>query len=294
MRPTGTSDATPFDNGGFEMSPLAFFCAEPEAPRALATEQIASFNERGFLSPLDALSATEANESRRYFDGLLDDLRARDDGRNPYSIMGYQTRCRGIWDLAHHPRVLDYVEDLIGPDFVCWSTHFFCKLPGDMRPVPFHQDAGYWPIRPTKTVTAWLAIDDVGLDNAPVRFLAGSHRRGKLPWNRAKDPSILHQEIPDPDRYGEACDNVMRAGQISIHSGTVVHGSEGNSSGRRRCGLALRYVPSECTVVVDDAKHLLLDAAPGRGDTGVWKRNERPPADDLTMIHGFYRDGAVQ
>ncbi|MDG2305281.1 MAG: phytanoyl-CoA dioxygenase family protein [Candidatus Binatia bacterium] len=248
------------------------------------------FNEQGFLSPLEVLNPSEADQARSYFDGLFEELRRRDDGRNSYAILGYQARCRGIWELARHPRILDRIEALLGPDFVCWSTHFFCKLPEDSRPVPWHQDASYWPIRPTKTVTAWLAIDDVDAENAPMRFLAGSHRQGRLPWRRAGETAILHQEIPQAHRLGVPVDNVLRAGQISIHSGTIVHGSEVNRSRRRRCGLALRYVPSSCDVLIDDARHLLESAVPGRGDTGRWRRNQPPSGDDLSMVHHFYCD----
>ena len=268
---------------------ISFTESDPANARTLTSAQITNFNRDGFLAPLPALSDEETLESRRYFDQLLSTMKSMDDGRNAYAIMGYQNRCKGIWDLAMHPRILDYVEDLLGPDFVCWTTHYFCKIPGDERRVPWHQDATYWPVRPTDTVTAWLAIDDVTADMGPMRFIPGSHRLGKVDWHHAEGDVALQQEIPDAERFGEPVDDVLRAGEISLHTSTLVHGSEPNTSDRRRCGLTLRYIPSSATVK-KGAEGTLAGAIPCRGDPGHWKRNSRPLDDDLTPIHSAYRD----
>ena len=46
--------------------------------------------------------------------------------------------------MASNPAILSRVADILGPDFVMWGSHMFCKMPNDgraMRPVPLHQDA---------------------------------------------------------------------------------------------------------------------------------------------------------
>ena len=268
---------------------IGFTESDATNARTLSAAQINDFNRDGFLTPLPALDANEAFASRRYFTDLLESMRNMNDGRNAYAIMGYHNRCQGIWDLAMHPRILDYVEDLLGPDFVCWTTHYFCKLPGDERRVPWHQDATYWPVRPTDTVTVWLAIDDVSEDMGPMRFIPGSHRLGKVDWQPAKGAVALQQEIPDAERMGEPVDNLLRAGEISLHTSTLVHGSEPNMTDRRRCGLTLRYIPSSATVKAG-AERVLNDAIPCQGHSGDWKRNSRPVGDDLRRIHDAYRD----
>lgn len=270
-------------------SDIRFYPSCPTGARALTEDQISYFNEKGYISPLEALTKDEADVSREYFDGLVELMASFNDGRNAYAIMGYHNKCRGIWDLAQHPKILDYVEDLLGPDFVCWSSHYFCKVPHDSKHVPWHQDATYWPVRPTKTVTAWLAIDDVDVENAPMRFMPGSHLNGKIDWEPATGDAALTQEIPNPERFGEPFNNVMRAGQISLHTSTLVHGSESNQSPRRRCGLTFRYLPSDCGVV-KGAERLLRDAIVCRGDANHWVRTERPPSEDLTPIHRVYMD----
>jgi ectoine hydroxylase-related dioxygenase (phytanoyl-CoA dioxygenase family) len=135
------------------------------------------------------------------------------------------------------------VRDLLGEDVVGWGAHFFCKMPGDGKAVAWHQDASYSPLSPSRAVTVWLAIDDACVDNACMRFLAGSHHHGHLTY-RASDPAehnVLNQTIDNAEQYGAAVDVELKAGEVSIHSDLLLHGSEANRSSRRRCGLTLRY-----------------------------------------------------
>jgi hypothetical protein len=68
-----------------------------------------------------------------------------------------------MWDLCNHPAVLDIVEDLLGPNIVCFRVHYFAKGASDVdeKTVTWHQDAYYWPLTPSKCVTVWVAIDDI-------------------------------------------------------------------------------------------------------------------------------------
>jgi len=55
---------------------------------------------------------------------------------------------------------------------------------------------------------------------------------------------VLNQVV-NVEKLGAPFDNQLAAGQISIHSDLLVHGSEANTSTRRRCGLTLRYCPAD-------------------------------------------------
>ncbi len=157
-----------------------------------------------------------------------------DDPRNAYSINTYHMVCRGLYDLVVEPRILDLVEHILGPDFVCWGSHAFCKLPGDRKAIPMHQDAIYWPWRPAHSVTVWLAIDDVDEENAAMQFVRGSHLHGPLPHEeRPLDGSrVLQHAAVDPDRYGTRVSNTLAAGEVSLHSDLLLHGSPPNASRR--------------------------------------------------------------
>src|SRR5207253_2415890 len=55
----------------------------------------------------------------------------------------------------------------------------------------------------------------------------------------------INQEVPvTQEEEQRAIDLELRAGEISIHDGALIHGSLPNRSQRRRCGLTLRYVPT--------------------------------------------------
>lgn len=185
--------------------------------------------------------------------------------------------CGGIWDVAVEPRILDLVEDLIGPDLVCTMTHYFAKMPGDDKRVSWHQDASYWPLTPSKVVTVWLAIDDVDDDNRPMMFIPGSHRHGQIPFDRstAEENNVLNQSVHDPEHWGDSPVAVrLRAGQVSLHTHLLLHGSEPNRSQRRRCGLTLRYHPPDvCRRETDHAAGIICR---GHDPSGYWQHIERP------------------
>jgi len=256
---------------------LLFYPVRNDSPCRLTLQQIEQFNERGYLKEIDIFDAAGAKANQLYFNDLLAKVFAADDGRDSYSINGYQTKCRGIYDLAVHPLILDYVEDLLGPDTICWGTHYFCKLPGEVKEVSWHQDAAYWPLTPSKTVTAWLAIDDADCQNGCMKVIPGSHRQGKVPLcdSIPDNQNVLTQEVIDAEQYGQVEYIDLKAGQISLHSDLLIHGSDPNLSDRRRCGVTLRYVPPEVRGSWNTGSIICRGSDP----SGHWANIRRPDAD---------------
>ncbi len=246
------------------------------SPKKLTVGQIDTFNRDGYIEPLPLFDAAEAQQHRAYLDGLL--LQFDRAGRDAYEINEYHHVCQGIFEIVTNPTLLDYVEDLIGPDIVCWGSHYFCKMPHDEREVPFHQDAPYWPFRPTKAVTAWIAIDDVDAEAGPMCFLPGSHRQGRLEWQRRTENVVLELEVTDRDRLNAPHPLMLKAGELSLHTDLLVHGSAANTSDHRRCGLTIRYVPPTIWVKSDDHLGWTRSAILCRGHdpTGRWPNNPAP------------------
>lgn len=259
---------------------LRFFPLGVAQPRTLSTAQIAHYNQRGFVAPIDIFDADEIGEIRAYFDWLLP--RALAAGWNSYEITNWHKHCRGVWDIVTEPRILDYVEDLLGPTIIARHSHFFAKLPGDGKRVSWHQDASYWPLSPSKVVTAWLAIDDVDEENAAMQVIPGSHLHAQLPFRSSDETeqNVLDQTVDSPERYGEPPVTLaLRAGQISLHSDWILHGSEVNRSKRRRCGLALRYLSSDVRAFNGWNQHSVVC----RGDdpSGHWANHPRPATEHV-------------
>ena len=152
-----------------------------------------------------------------------------------------------VYDLLLHPLITAPICDLLGPDVIGWGSHYFCKMPGDGKTVSWHQDASYWPMTPSKTATAWLAIDDADVGNACMRFVAGSHRHGHLPYRESdeEEHNVLDQTVEDVGRLGVPVDVELKAGEMSIHSDLLLHSSKANLSSRRRCGITLRYCAAD-------------------------------------------------
>ncbi|WP_153558520.1 phytanoyl-CoA dioxygenase family protein [Roseimaritima sediminicola] len=256
---------------------IRFFPSATTAPQRLSPADITDWNETGYLAPLEAYDAATADEVRAYFDGLLQQTLGA--GRDSYSISSAHLKHRRVWDLMQHPAIVTPVADLLGPNVVGWGAHFFCKLPGDGKRVDWHQDCSYWPLTPTKTVTVWLAIDDADSENGCMEVVTGSHTSGLIEFAESDKQSdnVLNQSVADPEKYGRIQATPLKAGQFSIHSDLLLHGSAANRSQRRRCGLTLRYCPADVTAHLGWNQKGVVVA--GQADPERWP-GAKPPQTD--------------
>jgi hypothetical protein len=253
---------------------LHFYDVENDSPKVLTTDQIARYNRDGYVAPLRIFSDAEILSIRSYFDDLL--KRVMQAGGDSYSISSAHLKYGPVYDILTEPRIIDVVADLLGENVIAWGSHFFCKMPHDGKAVAWHQDASYWPLSPSKAVTVWLAIDDADVENACVQFVAGSQRSGHLTY-RPSDPAehnVLNQSIDNPEQYGEIVFDVLKAGEVSLHSDLLLHGSAANDSDRRRCGLTLRYCSAEVHADLGwNEKGVIVR---GVDASGHWFNNARP------------------
>lgn len=266
---------------------LSFKPTVEVSARWLTPAQIGHYNTEGFIQPFDIYNPTEIDRVRNYVDGLMSDM-----GENgAYGINCYQSRLSGLWDIATNSRILDYVQDIIGPNIICWASAILSKKPQDPRQVPWHQDASFWSLSPARTVTVWLAIDDADESNAAMRFLPRSHTRGKIDETAMGAESVFHKGIAVTDDMGAPFTNSLRAGQMSMHADMLVHGSLANTSDRRRCGLTLRYCPPESRIVdAEWARGVEAIICRGQDPDGHWKHHPRPDNNDInktTSPHVF-------
>lgn len=258
---------------------LSFKPVDPTRAKKLTGDQVRQFNEQGFYFPIRLFDESEIAEIRGYIDHLFELLHERGE-RDSYALLGYHTRCAGLYDLVTDSRILDYVQDIVGPDFVCWTSHAFCKMPYDPKPVPFHQDASYWPLTPARSVTVWLAIDDADRENSCMQLVPKTHNMGHLKYSRIKEDIVFDREIDNVTSYGEPVDVVLKAGSCSLHADMTAHGSEPNRSGRRRCGFAIRYSPASVKPLRDSWSWNAI-LCRGSDTTHHWTHNPRPKGDDV-------------
>ncbi len=214
-------------------------------PKVLTREQIAAFNRDGYILPLRIFTESEIAGLRTYFDNLL--ARYMSEGKDSYSISSAHLRHGRVWDVLTNPRIVSIVSDLLGESVVAWGSHFFCKMPKDGKTVSWHQDASYWPLTPSKAVTVWLAIDDADRGNACMKYIPGTQGLGHLTYNLSEtdESNILNQTVPEVEKYGAPVYVELKAGEASLHSDLLLHGSDANTSNRRRCGLTLRFTTGD-------------------------------------------------
>ena len=104
-------------------------------PKMLSKDQVTAYRERGYHFPIEALSASEVAGFRR----KLEDYEAGSGG--PIKAeMRHRSHVLFTWidQMVRHPRILDAMEDLLGPDILCWNTSFFIKEAHDPGFVSWH------------------------------------------------------------------------------------------------------------------------------------------------------------
>jgi ectoine hydroxylase-related dioxygenase (phytanoyl-CoA dioxygenase family) len=246
----------------------------------VASPMAAAYSENGFFFPYDVTSAAEAAE-------LLADLEAAEarfaDDRARLSLLrSYPSQLLPSFaNLVRHPRLLDGVSQIIGPDILVWSCGFFIKEPGSKSYVSWHQDLNYWGLDGDDEVTAWYALTPATVDNGCMRFVAGSHRQSNVPHvdSFAKDNLLTRgQEIAVDVDEASSVDVLLDAGQASFHHGHIFHASGPNTTNARRLGVAIRYIAPSMKQSSGDK--LLVSHVSGKDEYGHFEVMP-PPAGRL-------------
>jgi ectoine hydroxylase-related dioxygenase (phytanoyl-CoA dioxygenase family) len=212
--------------------------------KQLGAEALGQYSHDGYYFPVPVLGTEEAADYRRRLE--------RHEATTGKPLQGnwrHKTHLLFTWadELAHLPKILDAVEDVIGPDILCWTTNFFIKEANSPGFVSWHQDSTYWGLDSDDVITAWVAFTDATAENGYMQFIPGSHKIEQLPHVDTfhKDNLLSRgQEIAVDVDESRAIGIPLRAGEMSLHHIKLVHGSEPNRSHDRRIGLAIRYIPT--------------------------------------------------
>lgn len=207
----------------------------------LSEDQKTFYKENGYLIGLPPIY--DSDQVKGLNTGYRQLLKLLRSGEDDKEIREWHESSRFLFDICTHPQMLDYVEDLLGPNFFLWASNFFSKSPHNPSKVGWHQDAYYWPLSPLNSVTAWLAFTDSDEGNGAMRVIPRSHLGGLIKHKRAsKDESVLTLVLERGTfREDEAVPLVLKAGQISFHDDRMIHGSPPNASDRWRIGFTIRY-----------------------------------------------------
>ena len=216
---------------------------------SLTPERVAFYREHGYLSPIRVLPEDRATALRarlEVFEASRPEQRA---------LLRNKAHLVFTWldALIRESTILDAVEDLIGPDILCWSSGFFIKDAHDPSYVSWHQDRTYWGLEPPEIVTAWVALSESTEANGAMRVVPGTHQLDQVAHRDtfAADNLLSRgQEIAVEVDPAQAVPLPLRPGEMSLHHVRLIHGSEPNPSAARRIGFAIRYLPTHVRQVV--------------------------------------------
>ena len=213
-------------------------------PKCLTEDAITQYRSTGFFCPVPLLSETEVA-------GLRSKLETFENEQGHPLEGGQRSQAHLLFpwldDLIRHPRILDTVEDLIGPDLLCWGTIFWIKEAHSPSFVSWHQDITYWGLTGGDVVNVWIALSPANEQSGCMSVLPGSHLKPPLPHDdRYHQDNMLTrgQEIAvevDPSKTARMA---LDPGEMSLHDVRLAHGSGPNNSADRRIGFSIQYMPT--------------------------------------------------
>jgi non-heme Fe2+,alpha-ketoglutarate-dependent halogenase len=209
----------------------------------LNAEAVNQFEQSGYLSAIPVISETQAKASRAKLEAYELELGHPVQGplrTKPHLLFQW------VDELMRNDRILDCIEDLIGPDILCWNSWFWIKEANTSSYVSWHQDSQYWGLDTTNLVTAWLALSPASESSGCMKVMPGSHRVEAMTHiDLFHDDNLLTrgQEIVDIDD-SLAVSMPLRPGEMSFHNIGSAHASGPNTTADRRIGLSLHYMPT--------------------------------------------------
>ena len=253
-------------------------------PKVLTEQQIKFYHEKGYLAPFEGIDAHAAAAMREDLDAF-----ERDEGIQASEIIVKGHLCfRRSYEFSRHPKILDVVEDLIGPDIYVLSSRFWMKPGKDGTFVSWHQDSAYFGLEPNELVTVWLALTDSEPENGCLRVIPGTHR-GKIYSHvetfDKKNLLARGQSIEAIDSL-DAVDLVLRAGQFSCHHERIVHGSDANDTDDIRIGLGLFYFPAHVRSTIGRRPASLVR---GVDNYGHWDADPVPSAERDAVVYAHVK-----
>jgi non-haem Fe2+, alpha-ketoglutarate-dependent halogenase len=211
-------------------------------PCKLTEAQIAHYRRDGFCFPVPVFSAAEVIDLRQQLETF--------ETRQGHELQGTQRLKTNLllpWvdRCIRDPRILDPVEDIIGPNILCWSVQFWIKEPKTIDYVSWHQDHQYWGLDSTEIVTAWVALSPATVESGCMRMQPGSHTARMPHRDLFEKTNMLSrgQTITEGIDEARAVPIMLKPGEMSLHHVRIAHASTPNRSADRRIGISIRYMP---------------------------------------------------
>lgn len=245
-------------------------------PKILTQAQVEQYRHDGCVFPVRVMSEGEALELRARLEAF-----ERETGGPLKGDLRHKSHLLFTWlaDLVRRDAIVDAIEDLYGPNLLCWTTNFFIKEAANPAFVSWHQDSTYWGLDRPDVVTAWVALTASHKANGAMEFIPGTHTSDQIPHRDtfAKNNLLTRgQEVAVEVDPGKAVAIELSPGEMSLHHVRLVHGSPPNPSNDRRIGFAIRYIPTRVRQVAGEDSATLVR---GVDEDRHFQHEPRPTAD---------------
>jgi hypothetical protein len=247
--------------------------SESRSRYRVSVDEYVRFHADGFLIVRGLLDGDEVEELRKHSDDLMYgrvDVPGLEPPTPGMSVDEIEKRYLRIHMLHRHleieeryllhPRVLDVLEALIGPDVMAMQTMYFIKAPGGAGQ-GYHQDSYYIPTYPDTLCGAWIAVDRADEENGCVWFTTGSQHEPIYPTedrvrqnhSNLRDLTVVENvshtdtEVNTLSRIaakypGKEVPAIAEPGDVVFFGGHILHRSHTNlSKSRFRRALVCHY-----------------------------------------------------
>ena len=253
----------------------------------LTFEQIAFYQEQGYLHIPAMFTPAETAELSDHLDWLIETWAIRDVGwtgpwRKKYMDADTEKKSQlvSLHDLQYYSdawaravtnrKLAGAMADLLdgGPVELHHST-LHVKPPETGHPFPMHQDWAFYKHVDNRYVDVLVHLDDTRHENGEIRFLAGSHKQGALEHVvKDEEGKGCTPHLPT-DRYklDDTIPVPARKGDIVVFNIFTIHGSHVNVTDRMRRLVRIGYKHPDNVQTEGQSK--------GRPSWMVWGRRER-------------------
>jgi chlorinating enzyme len=254
-------------------------------PKLLTEHQIEQYHAQGFIAPIRVMPADAAAEIQHRLQRF-----EAEAGGPLRGDLRHKSHLLFTWlaDLVRQDTILDAVEDLYGPDLLCWSTSFFIKEAVDPAFVSWHQDSTYWGLSRPDVVTAWVAFTAANSGNGAMEVIPGTHTADQIPHRDTFDNNNLltrGQEVAVEVDASRAVTIALKPGEMSLHHVRLVHGSPPNISNERRIGFAIRYIPTSVSQLHGNDSATLVRGTDRHSNFAPEPRPARDLDPELVTLH---------
>ncbi len=262
----------------------------------LTPAEVTEFKSQGYLRGRTVLSDAEVDTLRAEVERVIVE-RERKDIPQPvlcHNFTGNEEapvwQIVNIWEaspafgqLIKNPTIAEEIAQLTGATQLrIWHDQIQYKPAAKGGVNMWHQDAPLWPIlAPMTEVTAWVALDDVDVDNGCMSMVPGSHLWGNH-MNHLFTWKDFEKSVPEEYQGHKVTVRKcpVKKGEVHYHHALTWHGSHANTSGRPRRAIALHFMTNETRFVAsgDHCMKPFVEVADGEVMRGkhfplVWSRN---------------------